>query len=459
MAGIGFILEKLVKRGGFSAIFRVALAGTVIVAGPWLLSIAAITLVSVVVPYSGQEAPALFSLAIVYANSVSLILFGGFHYLFSRLVSDFVYAEDFPRASALLVVFVLAAAVVSALVAVAGLFGVDPSALRHVGFYRTGVVLLFVGINLTFLLMLFLSLSKRYATIVAVYAAGMVLSVGGAWLLGGRYGTGGAMTGYGVGQVFIAAALLILSLVSFPPGRLDFGFYRRIPRRMKVLFLGGAVYTFGVWVDKLVYWITLGTTVRGSVFRLNDPYDLPFFFANLSIIPGLVFFVVMVETDFFRAIQGFLESLGTGIYMTIQQRKYQLRTTMRGRLAGQSAFQGIITLALVVASPQLDALLWKGGIDVLTMRIALVAAWAHLLLITLIIFLFYLERFDRVLRVACVFLVLNLSFSLLTAALGLARLAGLGYILSAGASSALAYRFLLFDMGRFDRIIYAGSAE
>ena len=49
MAGIGFVLQRVIKRGGLAGFFRVALAGTVIVAGPWLLSIIGIILVSKIV--------------------------------------------------------------------------------------------------------------------------------------------------------------------------------------------------------------------------------------------------------------------------------------------------------------------------------------------------------------------------------------------------------------------------
>ncbi len=39
MAGIGFELQRVLKQGGMTGVFKVALAGIIIVAGPWLISI------------------------------------------------------------------------------------------------------------------------------------------------------------------------------------------------------------------------------------------------------------------------------------------------------------------------------------------------------------------------------------------------------------------------------------
>ncbi|MCX7039014.1 MAG: exopolysaccharide Pel transporter PelG, partial [Spirochaetes bacterium] len=121
MAGIGFELKKVILRGGIVRFIGASLAGTAVVAGPWLLSVLGIFLIQRYAGLAFSESPALFSAAIVYCYSFSLIIASGFHYIFTRQISDLIYEDKNREAASALASFLLVTLAVSAGIAAAGL--------------------------------------------------------------------------------------------------------------------------------------------------------------------------------------------------------------------------------------------------------------------------------------------------------------------------------------------------
>ena len=66
MAGIGFELRRVLQRGGILRFLGVSLAGTAVVAGPWLLSVFGIFLIQRFAGLMLAESPLLFSATVVY---------------------------------------------------------------------------------------------------------------------------------------------------------------------------------------------------------------------------------------------------------------------------------------------------------------------------------------------------------------------------------------------------------
>ena len=93
MAGIGFELRKVISRGNFGSFVKAAISGIMIVAGPWLVSILSLTVVARFFAGTYAEAPTLFLAVLVYGYAGSLIVAGGFHYLFTRLIADLLYEK------------------------------------------------------------------------------------------------------------------------------------------------------------------------------------------------------------------------------------------------------------------------------------------------------------------------------------------------------------------------------
>jgi uncharacterized membrane protein len=459
MAGIGFELQKILKEGGLSGFFKVALAGIIIVAGPWILSIIGIFLIGRFAGFVLAEGRSLFMGVIIYSYAFSLFIFGGTHYVFTRMVADIIYLEERREAGAALVLFAVLIAALSlplSLVAAARLNAGALPALIHPGLFRLGAVLFFTVINLTWLLMIFISLSKRYLAIFLIFLAGISASVAGVVGLGSQLGLGGAMIGFAGGQCLTTLLLFVLSLLECPPGRF-ISAIRRLAAyfpRYRYLFLTGLFYYWGIWIDKIVFWFACGTPVPGTFIRLFDAYDIPVYLANLTMIPGLVYFIVVAETNFYVRLKNFLLALSHGRLGIILEQKARLRTEMRTSLGEQSLFQGVLTAFLLLIAPALCAALFADSVNSGILRLTLTAVFFHLLFLTTLTLLFYLEMYARAFLASVLFFAVNLAGSVLTVRLS-GNLFGLSYLIAGCTASMAAMVFLHQDLKRIERLIYA----
>jgi uncharacterized membrane protein len=445
MAGIGFVLQKIIKRDSLADVFRVIAAGAMIVAGPWLLSVGAMIVADRIVLSALREGAALFNLAVVYSYTIGLVAFGGVHYLFSRKVADLAYERKKGQAATVLLYFLFASSLASIGIAAAILGFIDRSGLREPLAFDAGFCLLFVAVSATWLLLMFASLLKRYALMLAVYGLGMGAAVGLTILFGGLWGQGGALLGFASGQALIALGLAAMAFGKYKPKPYPVKEALRSFREYSGILLGGGLFTIAYWSDKIAFWFGFGEPVSGAL-PLNPGYDQAVFMANLSVIPGLVRFVVQTETEFFRALRRLLRAIESGTLREIGLARGRLIAGMRRELAEQCALQGVASLALALLAGE-----WRA-------TVALAGAWAYLLTLTLVIFLFYLQAFFEVLLSALVFLAANLGLSALTIALGWEWAQGLGFAAAALAASLAAWISLGAVLSRYERTVFMRSS-
>jgi len=321
MAGIGFELQRVIQRGGMTGAFKAALAGIVIVAGPWLISILGIFALSHFAGFALEKGGALFTAAVVYSYAFSLFLFGGLHYIYTRYTSDLIYVKDASRAFATLILSMIIIGILSTLVAVPGVYFIQTDQVANLSMYRVFAAVFFVSINLIWLVMIFITLLKKYMIIFLVYLLGMTISFGAVYYLGQDYKLGGAMAGFSIGQVSILIMLIILIYRYIKPGNI----FREIKPlvkyfiKYKYLFGAGVLYSAGIWIDKIALWFYTGNHVEGTYLVLFQEYDMTVYFANLTLIPGLVYFMVFSETNFYVKLRRFLMKLSIRTFTEIQE--------------------------------------------------------------------------------------------------------------------------------------------
>ena len=262
MAGIGFELKRVLRQGGILRFLGVSLAGTAIVAGPWLLSVLGIFLIQRYAGPSLAEAPALFLRNVVYSYAVSLILFSGLHYVFTRQVSDLIYDEKNREAGSALLSFLLVTLVLAA-AAACGLLPLFPAVqASRPRFFIAAAGLLFAATCINWVLMSFISLLKSYLGILLTYLGGSLASFFFTSVLGKVWGTAGALLGYAAGQWLTAFILYAMTLARFRPSRLFFSGLLTYLSRYRMLFLAGLLYAWATWADKVVFWFAFGTRIR-----------------------------------------------------------------------------------------------------------------------------------------------------------------------------------------------------
>jgi polysaccharide biosynthesis protein PelG len=459
VAGIGFELKRVLRKGGAMRFIGVSLAGAAVVAGPWLLSVLGIFLIQRFASLALVESPALFSAAVVYSYAFSLIIASGLHYVFTRQVSDLIYDGKNRRAGSALASFLILNVALAVLVSAAG---VAPMRLGGVvsrpRLFMAAAVTLFTATCVNWVLMSFISLLKSYTGILLAYLGGCLASFLLTLALGRPLGAAGALLGYAGGQWLAALVLYAMTLSRYRPLRVSFTGFLSYASRYRALGLAGLLYAWSTWVDKVVFWFTIGQRVPGGWFRVFDAYDVPIFFAILTLIPGLIYFTIETETAFYPRLRELLRSVAVDSFQRIQERKYAMIRGLRESLGGQMLLQGIVSGLLVLVAPRVGVALFGPGINVSALRVTLAAVFFHSLFLSLMIFLFYLELYGRAAAAAAVFFVMNLAASLGIAALGDQRLLGMSYLLGGVAGCVAAGAFLARGLRRFDHVLFSRAA-
>jgi uncharacterized membrane protein len=155
MAGIGFELKRVVEQGGVGSFLKAALSGTMIVAGPWLISILSITIIQRLVWFLPPVDHQVFIAVIVYSYALSLILFGGIHYIFTRLLADLIYKKKDRAAGSMLVYFLLLTALAAGIIGgILGFFAGRHMVQQY--FLIISVAVFFISVNLIWFSMMFI---------------------------------------------------------------------------------------------------------------------------------------------------------------------------------------------------------------------------------------------------------------------------------------------------------------
>ena len=459
MAGIGFELKRVLQRGGLIRFLGVSLAGTAIVAGPWLLSVLGIFLIQ---RYAGRvltEAPTLFSAAIVYCYAFSLIIASGLHYVFTRQISDLIYEDKNREAGSALLSFLISTIAASAAIAAAGILPLRlEGTIAQPLLFRVSLGVLFVAINASWVLMCFISLLKSYTGILLVYVGGSLISFLGVLLLGGMYETAGALLGYTLGQCFAVIVLYAMTLGRFRPAGVSLKGLFVYFGRYRFLFLAGLLYSWATWADKIVFWFAFGKRIGGTWLRVFDRYDVPMFFAILTLIPSLIYFTIETETAFYPRLREFLRCIGAEPWDRIQEKKGAMIRSLGVGLREQSILQAIVSATLILLAPYLGRALFGEGVDIAALRTTLAAVYFHSLFLSLMIFLFYLELYSRAFVSTLAFFAVNLAASAGTVLLGSTELLGGSYLLGGVGGCIVAGVFLSRSIRRIDRTLFIRAA-
>jgi uncharacterized membrane protein len=459
MAGIGFVLQKVLKEGGMTSLIKVALAGAVIVAGPWILSIIGIFIISRFASYAIIESRGLFMAIIIYSYAFSLSIFGGIHYIFTRHIADLIYEKKNREAGAALLLYSVVVGICAAFIASITLSFTNLGHIRFHLLFKGASILLFVSINLIWLLMIFISLIKQYIFIFFIYLFGMTISFISVHFLGKPFSAGGAMIGFAFGQFLIVLLLYILSLIKFRPGNFSKVNIIHYFKQYKFLFFSGLFYYWGMWIDKMVFWFLKGIRVGNTFFRLFDFYDIPVYLANLTMIPGLVYFVVISETDFFFHLTSFLKTLHYSIYNKIQEKKKNMIRSMKNGLIEQALFQAIFTVVIILLAGDICKNLFNGIVNTSIFRITLGAVFFHLLFLTISIFLYYIQLYRYAFVSSLCFFLINLAGSIGTAVSHTSAYFGFSYLFAGLIGSVIGILFLVPSIYSFDRRIFLRAAS
>ncbi len=451
MAGIGFNLKKILEGDSFVSSIRAHFYSALISAGPWILSVLTIFVLSLFSPGRLDVFEmTLFRGIIIYAFAFSLIGVGIFHFPLTRYLADKLYAKE---ESALVPIFNSAATATLLFQGVSAWGFLRVTGLE--GIYAGQALMIYMTISLLWLLMIFLTALRDYHAIILSYLAGSIIAILGALWAGRVYGLAGYLGGYLAGHFAIAVLWSGRIFIEFKSMHLfDWNFFSYLVKHKVLLFIG-FFYNLAIWIDKIIFWFSPHATEIFRGFRIFPAYDSSVFFAYMTIIPALAVFLLHIETDFYTLYRRY--------YMTILNRAplssiRRIRWAMSARLSKSAGelirFQGIISLAMILFAPQLAQMLRLPAMQVPIFRITIVAAFLQALFLMVLILILYFD-FQKVAFMATgFFLVTNALFTWLTTRMEMLYF-GYGYLVAIWLSLVLAFYLIDFRLRNLEYYTFA----
>ena len=440
MAGIGFALRKLSRQETLSSVLAAGGHAAIIAAGPWLFTIVSLAAISISVErLVGLDALATFRAVIIYAFATSLVLTAPVTMVATRLVADALWSRR-PEAvrPLLFAAFALAVGTVSiGVVALCLYFRLPGNLAIAFGASTLTVALIWVALG-------FCGAVRDYGAVTAAFLAGLVIAVLGA--IGAalaHLGAPGMVVGFTTGLMVTFLGLSLRVMATFPQPLTDprAGMIALLDgfKAYRTLAIGAAAGTAAVWVDKWVFWFSpVGESVRGGL--VHAPlYDSAMFIASLVIIPSLASFVAKLETDFFDRYQRYYGAIKQhGTMGQIEDARLRLSAHTLDTLVLITIAQVGICAVLIMTAPMLVSALNLQFRQIAILRFGALAAVFQFIFIASTSFLLFFDRRSLYLALQCVFLALNLTFTIASVALG-EEFYGVGYFAACLVSSLVAY--------------------
>lgn len=448
MAGIGFDLLRLCRedRGLLARTHAYVTAGMV-TAGPWLVTMASLWLVRV---FAGGLVPGItdatvdeFFAVVSCVFAASLVTTGGLQMAATRWLADLLHGgADGLLVPALARTLVLVAAVQAPTAVAATLWlGFDVTLVLP-------VTLLYTAVSLSWITFVWLGLIRQHVRIVIVFALGALLFAAALLLCGPGLDLQGLVWLYALVNALVVAALVGLILAGTE--RTDVAGAAAAPDvtallRHRTLWTVGTAYAASIWIDKAIFWWAEGVPVGG--LPTHPLYDTCFYLAYLTVVPAMAANLVHFETRFYGHYRAFFDGVERGATL------HELRASA-GRLheavtlgAGQLLrVQGPVTVVALWFAPEIVELVGLPPFAAHTLRLALVGALCHVLLLVAVLTLLYFDRQRSALRVTLTFLLLNGALAGVSLAVG-PLVYGLGY----AAAALVALVVAAFEVDRTTR--------
>ena len=196
--------------------------------------------------------------------------------------------------------------------------------------------------------------------------------------------------------------------------------FLKIQQIFPILIFIGFFYNLGIWIDKLMFWLTPYTSeaVIGPL-RTSTIYDLPIFLAYLSIIPGMAVFLLRIETDFAEAYEGFFTAVrGNASLQEIEKLGNEMVASVREGIFQIIRVQGITVLLLYLLGPQIVQWLGISEKYVHLYYVDLIGVAAQVLMLAVLNVLFYLDRLKDALILCLSLFITNSLFTWISIQLG-----------------------------------------
>ena len=436
MAGVGFELNKLLAKQGYTGLMQAYGYAALIGSGPWLVSVISLGMLgAVLTTVSNADELQMFfgTISLVYA--VTLVLSGPIQMVLTRHAADQEYARQPERIYPTFVFSIAWSMLMFSLVGLVLFVGCVPGPLL----FRLAAAMLTALVGGIWVAGIFLTAIKDYAQVLWGFAIGSVTSFGGAWLGSQWTGTTGAMVGFTLGHAVLL--LLLFRAIYKEVGNREVGDpeFLRCFRKYWQLALCGLFYNLGIWIDKfLFWWLDPSSEQIAGLLHSAPVYDRVVYFAFLTIVPGMAVFLLKLETDFAVANDLFFQHvLKKGTLAQVTERKQGMITALQEGFSLLLKVQGLFTIVLILGAERILPVIGLGAVQAGIFQIALIGTFLLVIFMSLLMVLHYLDKRRDAMIACAVFAGTNLVVTWGSIVAG-ERWFGIGFLVAAGLGTVLA---------------------
>ncbi|MBF0408460.1 MAG: exopolysaccharide Pel transporter PelG [Candidatus Riflebacteria bacterium] len=427
MAGIGFKLRKLLDEGTYFAEIKVFFFAAYLIAGPWLITVSVIGLISLFSSLSGNDYD-IFRTAVVYIYAFSLILTGLYQMPLTRYLADQLYIEKVEEIAPSFLGMFIVVSVVSA--AVGWCYAlIFPLSVFFRIIFSAGLTI----VSLLWLAGIYLSCLRDFNKIGFHYTFGGILSLILTLILEKYFGSTGALLGFLTGQAItlLGLSFRILHELSFPGLRVSYECLKSL-KKYRIHLLAGFFFNCAIWIDKFLFWLSSYSSSPCRGMYSFGHYDTSIFLAYITIIPALAIYLTNIETSFYETYREFYGSiLKQQPLKTIMRRYSDILRNIRFTFFELVKTQGLLTLVIYYFTPEILMKMQYPATLAVTVRWGLWAAFFQTLFLFSMMLLLYFELARETLWSTICFFGINAAVTALVIVCRLDDYYALGYFLSA----------------------------
>jgi uncharacterized membrane protein len=458
MAGIGFELRKLFKSKGFIPSIRAFIFSSLVTVGPTLLCIIMLTLLQQFLFYSGTpfNERELFMASTVYSFVFSLILTSGFSMIISRYVSDKLYKNEYediiPSLYGVMTVCMLLGGMIGGL-----FYYIVPLNL----YYKLAAYILFMELIMLWIQSVYLSVLRDYKRLLKGFlfgvGTGVALSYLFIFILKIRTA---ASVLFAIDIGFLIILVLFMHSISsfFNKNNSNnyFGFLTYLDKYPS-LFVLNFLYTLGMYIHNFIFWMSSIGITAGKTYLFSPHYDVPAFWAFMSILPAIVIFVVSIETSFYEKYKVYYSLVSHGGTMQdITWSKNEMLEVLSKGIKYIMEIQLFFTFVFIVLGMNFLPRIGLTGASVDIYNILIVGNYAYVIMFIILIILLHFDDRKGALLAAGMFLFCNGLFTTITVFLG-EDFYGLGFLVAAFVTLLTALTRLSMFLKNIDYYTYCAQ--
>lgn len=457
MAGIGFELKKLFDGKSFPDYIKAYFVSAIVVAGPMILCIGMLTIMQLLLQRAevNQAQNALFFSGMVYAFIFSLIVTGVFSTVVSRYIADMLYLKKYDLISASFY------GVITVCLPIGGILGAVLFQSAPVDLLiKLAVYVLYMQLIVIWVQAIYVALFRDYASIFAGFLAGVAIAIIGSYVILKVTDVKPVL------GLFLAINLGFFTIMFSYMHRLSryiggtkesiFGvlsYFAKYPSLVAI----GTFYYLGIYAHNFVFWFSDYGVREAGALRSAPFYDVPMFYAYLTIIPTLILFVVAAETSFFekyRKYFGLINSGGTR--SDIEAAKKEMLTVVDREFSYIMEVQLFFTImSLLIGRKVLSSLgLSPQSIDIFGTLV--LSCYLFAMMFVIIQVLLYFDDRKGALVIVSFFLLSNTVASMLTLNLGEAYF-GLGFFVASLSSFIIGISRISYFTKNIDYYVFCAQ--